>query len=48
MRRVAKAEEAFYIAQGSVKVLWEGADGGGRGEVLVHQGEQILLPAAYG
>ena len=44
LTRVARAEEAFYIAQGSVKVLWEGADGGGRGEVLVRQGEQIFLP----
>jgi hypothetical protein len=44
LTRVARAEEAFYIARGSVKVLWEGADGGDRGEVLVRQGEQSSCP----
>jgi len=44
---LAKAEEAFYIAQGSIKVLWEDPDGSGRGEAVVRQGEQIFLPAGY-
>ena len=44
---LAKEEEAFYIAQGSIKVLWEDPDGTGRGEAVVRQGEQIFLPAGY-
>jgi uncharacterized RmlC-like cupin family protein len=44
---LAKAEEAFYIVQGSMKVIWEDPDGGNGGEAVVRQGEQIFLPAGY-
>ncbi len=38
-----KAEEAFYVARGSIKVRWE-AEGGESGEVVAREGEQIFLP----
>lgn len=41
-----KVEEAFYVAKGSIKVLWEG-ESGERGEAVIHEGEQIFLPKGY-
>jgi len=36
-------EEAFYVAKGTIKVVWEG-DGGKEEETVVREGEQIFLP----
>ena len=38
-----RCEEAFYVAKGSIKVLWEN-DRGERGEVVAREGEQLYLP----
>jgi mannose-6-phosphate isomerase-like protein (cupin superfamily) len=38
-----KSEEAFYVAKGSIKVVWEN-DRGERGEVVAREGEQLYLP----
>jgi 4-oxalocrotonate tautomerase len=39
----AKAEEAFYVVKGSIRVRWESEDGD-KGETLAREGEQIFLP----
>ncbi len=43
LKWVAKAEEAFYVAKGSIKVAWED-ETGDKGEVVVREGEQVFLP----
>jgi uncharacterized RmlC-like cupin family protein len=41
-----KAEEAFYVAKGSIRVAWN--DGrGDAGETTVREGEQVFLPRGY-
>jgi 4-oxalocrotonate tautomerase len=46
LKWTGKAEEAFYVARGSIKVRWEG-EGGESGEALVREGEQIFLPRGF-
>ena len=41
-----KSEESFYVAKGSIRLIWEGGDGD-RGDVVVREGEQIYLPKGY-
>ncbi len=41
-----KSEESFYVAKGSIRLIWEGQDGD-RGDVVVREGEQIYLPRGY-
>ena len=36
-------EEAFYVAEGTIKVVWE-RDDGEEEEIVVREGEQIFLP----
>ena len=43
LKWTAKAEEAFYVVKGSIKVRWE-AEGGESGDVVAREGEQIFLP----
>jgi 4-oxalocrotonate tautomerase len=43
LKWTGKAEEAFYVARGSIRVRWEG-DAGEKGETLVREGESIFLP----
>ena len=43
---VARAEEAFYVAKGSIKVAWE-TEAGDKGEVVVREGEQVFLPRGF-
>jgi 4-oxalocrotonate tautomerase len=43
LKWTAKAEEAFYVVKGSIKVRWESEDGD-KGEAVAHEGEQIFLP----
>ncbi len=43
MQWEGKSEESFYVAQGSIKVLWEN-DQGERGESVARAGEQLYLP----
>jgi uncharacterized RmlC-like cupin family protein len=38
-----KSEESFYVAKGSIRLIWEG-EGGERGDVVVREGELIYLP----
>jgi uncharacterized RmlC-like cupin family protein len=46
MKWEGKAEEAFYVVSGSIRVAWD--DGrGNHGEVVARQGEQIFLPRGY-
>jgi 4-oxalocrotonate tautomerase len=42
LKWTGKAEEAFYVARGSIRVRWEGD--GEKGEALVREGETIFLP----
>jgi mannose-6-phosphate isomerase-like protein (cupin superfamily) len=37
------SEEAFYVAKGSIKIVWA-TETGGQEELLVHEGEQVYLP----
>ncbi|PYM60276.1 MAG: hypothetical protein DMD79_16090 [Candidatus Rokuibacteriota bacterium] len=46
LKWTANAEEAFYIAKGSIKVIWR-SDGGEGGETVVREGEQVFLPKGY-
>jgi mannose-6-phosphate isomerase-like protein (cupin superfamily) len=46
LKWVARAEEAFYVAKGSIRVAWECEDGD-RGEVVVREGEQVFLPRGF-
>jgi mannose-6-phosphate isomerase-like protein (cupin superfamily) len=41
-----KSEESFYVAKGSIRLIWEG-DGGERGDVVVREGESIYLPKGF-
>ncbi|HLW49096.1 MAG TPA: hypothetical protein VKW09_15200 [bacterium] len=41
-----KSEESFYVAKGSIRVIWEGG-AGERGDVVVREGEQIYLPTGF-
>ena len=43
LKWTAKAEEAFYVVKGSIRVRWE-SEHGDKGEVVAHEGEQIFLP----
>jgi 4-oxalocrotonate tautomerase len=43
LKWTAKAEEAFYVVKGSIRVRWESEDGD-KGETVAHKGEQIFLP----
>jgi 4-oxalocrotonate tautomerase len=43
LKWTAKAEEAFYVVKGSIRVRWESEDGD-KGETVAHEGEQIFLP----
>jgi mannose-6-phosphate isomerase-like protein (cupin superfamily) len=43
LKWTAKAEEAFYVVKGSIRVRWESEDGD-KGETLAREGEQIFLP----
>src|SRR5262249_42618523 len=43
LKWTAKAEEAFYVVKGSIRVRWESEDGD-KGEAVAHEGEQIFLP----
>ena len=46
MKWEGKAEEAFYVVTGSIRVGWD--DGrGNKGEVVARAGEQIFLPRGY-
>ena len=46
MKWEGKAEEAFYVVSGSIRVAW--SDGRDKhGEVVARQGEQIFLPRGY-
>jgi uncharacterized RmlC-like cupin family protein len=46
MKWQGKAEEAFYVAQGSIRVAWDNGQGD-TGEATIRQGEQIFLPKGY-
>jgi uncharacterized RmlC-like cupin family protein len=41
-----KSEESFYVAKGSIRLIWEGGEGD-RGDVVVREGQQIYLPKGY-
>lgn len=41
-----KSEESFYVAKGSIRLIWEGG-AGDRGDVVVREGEQIYLPKGF-
>ena len=41
-----KSEESFYVAKGSIRVIWEGGTGES-GDVVVREGEQIYLPKGF-
>ena len=41
-----KAEEAFYVAKGSIRVAWNDGQGDA-GETTVREGEQVFLPRGY-
>jgi mannose-6-phosphate isomerase-like protein (cupin superfamily) len=41
-----KAEEAFYVAKGSIKVAWDDGQGD-KGEAVIREGEQIFMPKGY-
>jgi uncharacterized RmlC-like cupin family protein len=41
-----KSEESFYVANGSIRLIWESAEGD-RGDVVVREGQQIYLPKGY-
>jgi uncharacterized RmlC-like cupin family protein len=43
LKWTAKAEEAFYVVKGSIRVRWE-SEHGDKGEAVAHEGEQIFLP----
>src|SRR5262245_39339039 len=43
LKWTAKAEEAFYVVKGSIRVRWE-SENGDKGEALAREGEQIFLP----
>jgi uncharacterized RmlC-like cupin family protein len=43
LKWTAKAEEAFYVVKGSIRVRWE-SENGDKGEAVAHEGEQIFLP----
>lgn len=46
MKWSGKAEEAFYVVSGSIRVGWD--DGQGHtGEVVARAGEQIFLPRGF-
>ena len=46
MKWEGKAEEAFYVVKGSIRVAWD--DGRGQsGEVVAREGEQLFLPRGY-
>jgi uncharacterized RmlC-like cupin family protein len=46
MKWQGKAEEAFYVVRGSIRVAWD--DGHGHtGEATAREGEQIFLPPGY-
>jgi mannose-6-phosphate isomerase-like protein (cupin superfamily) len=46
LKWVATAEEAFYVARGSIKLAWE-TESGDNGEVVVREGEQVFLPRGF-
>ena len=46
MKWQGKAEEAFYVAKGSIRVAWDNGQGD-QGEAVVREGEQIFLPRGY-
>jgi mannose-6-phosphate isomerase-like protein (cupin superfamily) len=46
LKWVARAEEAFYVAKGSIKLAWE-SETGDTGEVVVREGEQVFLPRGF-
>ena len=46
MKWQGKAEEAFYVAKGSIKVAWDDGQGD-KGEAVIREGEQIFLPKGY-
>jgi len=46
LKWVARAEEAFYVAKGSIKLAWE-TEAGDKGEVVVREGEQVFLPRGF-
>jgi uncharacterized RmlC-like cupin family protein len=41
-----KGEEAFYVARGSIKLMWE-SDSGERNETILREGDQVFLPTGY-
>jgi|GEM_PF-2467636 len=41
-----KTEESFFVARGSIRLLWEGGTGE-RGDTVVREGEQIYLPKGF-
>jgi mannose-6-phosphate isomerase-like protein (cupin superfamily) len=46
MKWEGKAEEAFYVVKGSIRVAWD--DGAGHsGEVVARENEQIFLPRGF-
>ena len=46
MKGEGKAEEAFYVVRGSIRVAWD--DGCGQnGEVVAREGEPLFLPRGY-
>jgi 4-oxalocrotonate tautomerase len=46
LKWTAKAEEAFYVVKGSIRVRWE-SENGDKGEALAREGEQIFLPRGF-
>lgn len=38
-----RSEESFYVAEGSIRLTWEG-EAGEQGEIIARKGEQLFLP----